>query len=235
MNTVLKITQMNIYLLLGVPVLGELSPETKSEYVTLCKACNIRNEIIKNITYIFDSWNGEDLISGFAEYFISERLKIKLEENNIDGYNLQKIETKFTSKKSGKNRFGKNAYQNTLPNFYYLSVSGYAKGELKHWFDKISVCSVCNREKWFLNVAGHRSSSNPEILEMDREKNQPRNVYLDLWNKNDLFLLQDQYNFPIVTQKFVDILNDLQVPINKKGGIWFRPTSWIDAEGKIIE
>lgn len=118
MNTVLKITEMNIYLLLGVPILGELSPETKSEYVTLCEVCNIRDEIIKNITYVFDSWNGEDLISGFAEYFISERLKIKLKENNIDGYNLQKIETKFTSKKSGKNKWNYMENRRLLQNTY---------------------------------------------------------------------------------------------------------------------
>ncbi len=71
---------MKINFLLGVPVLGELSSETIKEHIVLCEKCNKRKIEYKNIEYIFDRWNGEDIITAVGEYFISERVKLKLEE-----------------------------------------------------------------------------------------------------------------------------------------------------------
>ena len=54
---------MNVTILLGVPVMGTLSPDTKTTRVIICETCNRRNTLYSDITYVFDRWGVEDIIS----------------------------------------------------------------------------------------------------------------------------------------------------------------------------
>ena len=224
---------MNIYFLLGIPVIGELSPETKKERHIACEICGRSSKtVFSDIEYIFDQWNGQDIFSGLAEYFISERLKTLLEHNNCNGYELQPVKASFSRKTTKANYFGKNAYQNELPNFYHLKVTASAEGDIDSWYEVFSVNEKCGHKKELLTLEGMRSMSNPELIGEDKENPLPRNVYKDSWKGDAMFLLQDGLDIPIVTQTFVDCLSVLNININKREGVWVRPVSWIELGAK---
>lgn len=121
---------MKINLLLAVPVLGELGPNTVKTEAVICEHCNRRKIQYSNITYVFDRWRGEDIISGASEFFISERLKNQLEKKNISGYKLTRITTIFSKQQNGIRKFGAEAYQKELPSFYHFEIIGKAKGNI---------------------------------------------------------------------------------------------------------
>lgn len=228
---------MNVTILLGVPVMGTLSPETKTTRVIICETCNRRNTLYSDITYVFDRWGGEDIISGRAEYFISERLKEKLEEKKIKGYKTTPVKTSFSEQRGGIKKFGRKAYQKELPNFYHFEIIGKAEGAIDDWFKVIdpTECEGCKKNKIMLSYDGLRSMSNPELTGKDTENPLSGNVYIESWQGDDVFLLEDNLVLPIVTYKFIDCLTELGVKINKPGGVWIRSTNWIDRKGNIIE
>ena len=229
---------MKINLLLAVPVMGELSPNTVKTEVVICESCKRRKTQYTNITYVFDRWRGEDIISGSAQFFISQRLKEKLDERNIKGFKLTPIKTSFSEQRGGIRKFGKGAYQKELPNFYYFEIIGRAEGDIDEWFKIIdpNECPTCRANKKKLSRDGIRSMGNPELTGgKDIEKPLSRNVYKKSWQGDDIFLLQDGLNLPIVTQNFIDCLSELDIKLNEKEGVWFRPVYWIDENKKIIE
>lgn len=229
---------MKINFLLAVPVMGELSSETVKNDVILCEMCKRRETQYSNITYVFDRWRGEDIINGASEFFISQRLKEKLEEKNIKGYKLTPIKTTFSEQRGGIRKFGKEAYQKELPDFYYLEVLGKAEGDIDEWFKIIdpTECEGCKSNKKMLARDGIRSLGNPELTGgKDADNPLSRNVYERTWQKDDIFLLQDGLNLPIVTQNFIDCLLELNIKLNEKEGVWLRPIHWIDENKNIIE
>lgn len=228
---------MNINFLLGVPVMGTLSPDTTITREVICETCNRRSTKYSDITYVFDRWRGEDIISGRAEYFISQRLKDKLEEKNIKGYKTTPVKTTFSEQRGGIKKFGKGAYQKELPNFYYFETVGKAEGALDDWFKIIdpAECEGCKKNKRMLSSDGFRSISNPDLTGEDTENPLPTNVYKESWQGDDVFLLLDSMNLPVVTSNFIDCLTALGIKINEREGVWIRPANWIDKEGNIIE
>lgn len=217
---------MNIYILLSAPVIGQVSPNTEKERITLCESCNMKKLKFNNPVLLLDKWKEEDLISILGHFFISERLKDKLNSLNFN-YQTTLFDV-IIKKQPEKNK-------NQLPKFYHIVFNDMCKGLLIPWFEFISKCEVCGREKWLMDTDGYRSSANPNLIGKDIENPSPRNVYRSSWKNEDAFLLQDKYNIPIITQNFVDVLIELGVKINKKGGVWLRPTNWIDDKGNIIE
>lgn len=221
--------------LLSVPVLGELSSETIKEQIVLCEKCNKRKIEFKNLEYIFDRWNGEDIITAVGEYFISERLKEKLEEKEIKGYETISIKTSFTKNKAGVKKFGKNAYQKELPNFYHLKVKGRTEAHLDGWFKVISTCESCGRERRMITIDALNSIADPSTLNKDDKFLIP-NIYFDTWNnEDDLFLFVESINHPVITQNFIDCLTELGIELNKKESIWVRSVKWININVDIIE
>lgn len=218
---------MKINFLLGVPVIGELSANTKKEKKVLCNTCNKRETVLSDIEYVFDRWNGEDIITAFAQFFISQRLKEKLEERNIKGYNVTPIQTSFSKQRGGVHKFGKKAYQKELPDFYHFQIMGKAKGDLVMWYEVLKVFDECGHKLELFTDEGAQSMGNPELIGEDIENPLARNVYKSSWENDDLFLLQDNLNMPIVTQNFIDCLSELDIQCNKKEGVWFRPVHWI--------
>ena len=153
------------------------------------------------------------MISALGQFFISERLKAKFDSLEID-YHATSFDV-ILKKPSEK-------YKNQSLKFYRIIFKNVCRGFLDPWFEFISKCEVCEREKWIMDTDGYTSSANPNLVGEDIKNPAPRNVYKNSWKGENAFLLQDEYNFPIVTQSFVDILVELGVKINKKGGVWFR-------------
>lgn len=228
---------MKINFLLGVPVMGELSPNTVKTEVIICESCKRRKTQYSDITYVFDRWRGEDIIRAAGEFFISQRLKEKLEEKNIKGYKLTLIDTTFSEQRGGIRKLGKGAYQKELPNFYYLEVLGIAEGDIDDWYEIIdpTECPKCKANKKLITIEGIGSMETPELSGKEFENPLSRNVYKKSWQGDDIFLLQDSLNKPIITQNFINCLSELDIKLNEKDGVWFRPVNWIDENKNIIE
>ncbi len=228
---------MKINFLLGVPVMGELSPNTVKTDIFLCESCKRRKTLYSDITYVFDRWRGEDIIRGATEFFISQRLKEKLEEKKIKGYKLTNVKTAFSKQRGGITKFGKGAYQKELPNFYYFEIIGNADGDIDDWYEIIdpTECPKCKTNKKLITIEGIGSMETPELSGKEFENPLSRNVYKKSWQGDDVFLLQDGLNKPIVTQNFIDCLIELDIKLNQKEGVWLRPVSWIDDKGNTIE
>lgn len=228
--TGLYMYHMNINILVGVPVTGTLSPTTQIKREIVCTTCNRRRTQYSDITYVFDRWSGEDIVSGRAEYFISQRLKEKLEEKNIKGYKITPLKTSFSEQGGGIRRFGEGAYQKELPDFYYFEIKGKAKGAIDDWFEVIDTteCEGCKESKKMLSMDGIRSMSNPDLIGKDTDNPLPRNVYKESWQGDDVFLLQDSMNLPMVSGNFIGCLTALGIKLSQREGVWIRATNWIN-------
>lgn len=210
---------MKLYILLSAPVIGAIEATTIKERILLCEHCNRKELHFSNAILNLDKWNGEEMISAMGQLFISENLKIKLDTLNIL-FDATPFDV-LVKKKSIKD-------QKPTPNFYRILFRNVCKGQGEPWFEFISKCDTCGREKWMMDTEGYRSSANPELTGKDIENPAPRKVDKASWKNEDVFLLQDEYDIPIVTQNFVDILEELGIKINKKGGVWLRQTNWIE-------
>lgn len=219
---------MNIHFLLGVPVMGEMSPETVKTKITTCEVCERWDIQYSDITFIFDRWNGEDFISGGGEQFISQRLKDKLEEKKIKGFKTTPVNVKFSKQRGGVIRIGKGAYQDELPAFYHFQVIGKAEAALDDWYMILdpTECEGCKANNKMMTIEASKSRANPELTGKDIDNPLPINVYTATWKHNDIFLVSP--TFKILTENFVDTLQELEIKINQKGGVWLRQTNWIE-------
>lgn len=223
---------MKIYLLIETPILGELSGKTVMNERVVCNSCGRLSIQYESIEYKFDRWNGEDLITGLTQLFISDRLAKGLESNGLSGFTLAEISTL-----TGENfKKGEGLYTSSIPSFYHLKINGEIEG-FEMWWKKMSQCKSCGKYKWKPTKEGIRSKLGPSLTGRSKDISNPlpRNVYIDSWNGDDIFVQKPAINTPFVTQKFVDVLNKLGIKINQKGGVWLSETNWIDREGNIIK
>jgi hypothetical protein len=221
---------MDIYLLLGVPVIGEIGPETISRKVITCEVCERWEILYSDITYAFDRWRGEDIIAGGGKFFISQRLKKQLEDKRIKGYKTSLVNVTFSKQRGSVKKIGKGAYQKELPYFYYFEITGKAKGAIDDWYKIIdpTECKKCKKNKKMFSSKAYESRINPELTGKDIENPLACNVYAKSWNGDDIFILQDDIGLPIMTQNFIDVLIEMGIKINVRESVWIRPTSWIE-------
>lgn len=208
---------MKIYLLMDLPIIGELGEETNIIKKPVCDVCGRLELIYDKIDYQFDRWNGEELISAYNLYFVSEKLKNLLENAAVKGVEFNKIHTS----KSSDFYLGKKVVKEEIPNFYHMIVTGRADGE-KQWWEIAKVCEKCNDIKWMPTLAGIEANL-PASLKSEEVEEVSRNVYKDSNNGNDIFLFDDPVKTPFLTQKVVDILNELALE-----GLELKSVDWID-------
>jgi hypothetical protein len=186
-----------IYVLNKLPSLGELGDKTQIEYKTVCYKCGIKRAVKKQISYKFDMWNGEDLISVAGIYkFVSQRLKSELEF-------LENKEVTFTpvvNEKSDYFKPGKNAYQKEIPQFYLIEPLKVLDGP-ELWWKRVGKCESCNKHSWNYTIEGITS-----VVADDLDNYVQRGVYQNQWRGELIFNLSDP-GAPIVTEDFIKIVN----------------------------
>ena len=213
---------MDLFILIETPVLGELGPQSKIIREKACETCGRLDVKHQQLEFKFDRWNGEDLISAYGLYFMSERLKNAVEAAGLKGMRFQAVQ----SVKAETFKLGKKAYQAALPTFYHLKIVGKAKGP-DIWHDNLGVCDHCRQNKWWPTPEGIRSGNGPSSTGTKKDVENPlkRRVYPHSWQGDDLFYLQDPVMFPIATSRFRDLTLELN---NTK--LFFRKTSWVNED-----
>ncbi|NQY30691.1 MAG: hypothetical protein HRT69_14630 [Flavobacteriaceae bacterium] len=193
---------MKIYTSLFPPIKGEIGKQSEINKES-CDKCEhlLNTNRYKKIEYVFDDWNGEDLIKGVSCLIVSQRLKERIISEEMKGFSFKEI----IVSKGDYFKTKKGAYQVGLPKFYEIQIEGRAKGP-EGWFIKLSECSYCKNTKWKVSPLGRKS-----MVKSHRSNEAiPRAVYKNTWNSDDIFKLEDPGD-PIFTERFLNILIDLKV------------------------
>ena len=211
--------ELEIYTLVGCPVIGELGKATYVQHSPVCEICNRRwPSEFSSIEYCFNFWGGEDLVTSTGCYVVSDRLRQAIEETGLTGLIFEEM------KVSKENHFEivDAAYQDTLPNFHRLVVTGVAEGPEIWWTS--SICKTCSLKCWDITPIGIEAKTGYTRGVVGI----PREVYLDSWNGEDIFNLQD-FGPPIVTQRFADVIGRF-TQINKDTwtSVHLHPAKWVE-------
>lgn len=200
----------NIDVLNDLPSLGEIGEKTKTIFKTDCDTCNRRTIKYDPFSYAFARWNGEDLISVAGnEYFVSKRLKLESKTKDLVNY------IPIINEKKDYFKMGKKAYRKTIPSFYRLEITQNIDGP-ELWWERNEKCPVCGEYKWWPTLKGIQSTvtSDPTAIYT------PRQVYFKEWKGEIIFNLKDPGK-PIVTQKFLDTVNNVCIKkIKLKSAEW---------------
>src|SRR5688572_5915033 len=74
--------------------------------------------IVKYLHFVFHGWLGDDLLECFPIFLITERLKLKLHESGLTGFQVKDCEIEASDE------FILLQPSIELPNFYWLEVTG---------------------------------------------------------------------------------------------------------------
>jgi hypothetical protein len=213
-----------IYVMIGFSVIGELGSKSKILQRSICDKCSIYKIEYEKIEYIFDKWGGEDLIKAMDIFLVSERLKEALISADLKGITFKEVEVK---KKKGFS-YNEGAYGKTLPAFYHLIFKSHAKGP-EIWWKKVK-CNNCEKHKWDLTIEGIDASTDPIIMGGSEIENPaPRNVFISSWKGEDVFHLEDPEILPLVTKRFIDVLEKINVK-----DIYYREVNWVDDNNQVV-
>ena len=194
---------MHTYLHHGpAPVLGELGPQTKIEYVKPCSICGRElNRRVEHLELLLDGWEGQDLVTADGYYFVTSRLRKSLEDKGIRGVSFQEV---TTSKSSGFLEMDPES-EVKLPEFWQMMILGQCSGP-SGWWEFAGICESCNRPLW-----NHTERVSAGLMAaLQGEIGPPREVSADSWNGEDVFWLDDP-GPPLATERFADVLKGLDV------------------------
>lgn len=201
-----------IFSLMMGAVLGDLGPRAEHIEARRCPA-EWPYRVLTVFDYGLDAWHGEDLLELRGEYAVSDRLRGALEEANVRGVAFKAMTTStapgFTVDRA--------AYSPTLPPFHWMVITGEAEGP-PVWTRR-SPCSHCGAPTWNLLPAAFDACSWPRT----RGPLPPRRVFRDTWKGDDVFYPGDHV-LPVVTERFVAILQRLGTPV------LLQPALWVDRE-----
>jgi hypothetical protein len=79
---------------------------------------SVHPPIVTHLHFVFYGWLGDDLIECFPVFLITERLKLKLVEANLTGYQVKDCEVEVSDE------FILLQPDVTLPGFYWFVVNG---------------------------------------------------------------------------------------------------------------
>jgi hypothetical protein len=196
-----------IYSLIAAAAVGSLGKGTKLVEEPPCPACGYAPPpTCEHLQYVFDSWNGEDLVEALGCYAVSERLRTALMNARMTGFQTQDMEVS----RSEYFLFGDEAPGDELPQFFQWIVTGRADGP-DVWF-KTTRCPVCGRRSGAPTDGG--------IKAMMGSNGPPLEVYSDSWQGDDAFRIE--FIVPVLTERFTAVLEELDVK-----ELSLKPAKWV--------
>ena len=208
-----------IYTLVGCPVIGGLGKSTQVEHFPVCRVCNRRTPSkFTSIEYCFDYWGGEDLVTAMGYYAASDRLCRAIEEAGLTGITFEKMKVS----KGDYFEITEPAYQNTLPSFHQLIVTGVAKGPEIWWTS--TFCKACGLTSWTRTSIGRKAAAAYTMGTIGV----PQEVFKDSWNGDDMFNLQDA-GHPIITERFADVIKKItEINQDTCTGVHLHLAKWVE-------
>jgi hypothetical protein len=202
-----------IYTPASIPTIAELGEATEVSESEPCPACNRQPPPrFTFVEFIFDVWDGEDLVTAMDVWAASERLRNASEQSGLTG-------AQFDDMRVTKAEYfepGGDAYAPDLPRFHRVDIGGRAQGPETWWISE--VCEQCGLRAWERTSAGTRA----EIALAFGEPAPPRQVYRGSWSGDDFFRLDDP-GPPLVTERVKDVFERL--PVKE---VSFQPAEWVD-------
>jgi hypothetical protein len=206
------VSEPAIHTLASVPALGQLGPATETVRGEVCPVCGRQPPWeFRFVEFVFDSWDGEDLVTAMDVYVASERLRDALERSGLTGARFEDIKVS----KSDYFEVGEDAYAADLPQFYRLDFVGLARGPEIWWTS--DVCDECGLRVWESTDIGGEA----ELAVALGDPAPPRQVYRSSWSGDDLFRLEDP-GPPLVTERVTQVFAGASVE-----GVTFQPAEWV--------
>lgn len=203
-----------IYTVASVPALGELGPATEVAHGEVCSVCGRQPPgEFRAVEFVFDSWDGEDLVTAMDVYVASERLRDAVERAGVTGAWFGDIKVS----KSDHFEIAEDAYAADLPRFYRLEFIGRARGPETWWTSE--VCDACGVTFWERTELGAQA----EMAVAFGDPAPARQAYRSSWSGHDLFRLEDP-GPPVATGRVSQAFAELPVK-----GVQFQPAEWISA------
>ncbi len=202
----------DIFCISSATINGTLSANSEINSYTICDSCENRIPHFlsyKKVEYIFEEYSEEDIIMAKRAFFVSERLKNEL----LNNQQLKGMEfTKITNKKS------KYCDKKTkIPDFYYINILS-NKAECNSLIYTIKgVCKKCHSYIVEFKDDGleimTRSSEIHSQLKLEIKKSS--------WDESDIFYAKLHFE-PIITRKFLGVLEKFNI-----GKLKLSPAVWI--------
>ncbi|MCX2742372.1 hypothetical protein OO013_00770 [Mangrovivirga sp. M17] len=204
-----------IYILESASVDGELGTDTKELATNKCECGIIRPLIPKfiKVEYIFDTWEGSDVLAGSKSFFVSERLKNEMINDGIKSVEFLKIE----ASKREYFEIDSSVQKNTLPDFYYLDVLNKNIYCVSKIYNEIE-CNKCGLKKWELKDNGLDALIKGVTGEGSEES---LKIKYDSWKGEDIFYCE-MHNKPIITEQFLSCIKKFDI-----GNLKLGNASWI--------
>lgn len=194
---------MKLFILHSSAVIGYLGKNTTHVKKFRCPKCNILRggePVYEKIEYVFDIWFGEDIITSERAFLVSERLKDRMITEKINGVNF--IKSKIS--KSEYFEIQPEAYQNELPDFYYLSVLTNNIKSSPILFEVTGQCDHCLGDLLDVRKEGIELS-----LESNEGKEIRNNILIEKnnWHGEDIFALKNE-DLIVISEKLKTIFLD---------------------------
>jgi hypothetical protein len=203
----------SIFTVASVPAIGELGPATEVEESEVCPMCNRHPAPeFTSVEFVFDAWDGEDLVMALGVHAASERLRDAIERAGLTGARFEDIKVS----RAEYFELGEDAYADDLPRFYRLEFTGRARGPEIWW--RSTYCEECGLRSWEQTPEGTRA----EMAIAFGNPAPPRQVYRSSWSRDDLFRFED-HGSPLVTERAKDVFES--VPVKE---VTFQPAEWVD-------
>ena len=202
-----------IFTLGSVPTTVQLGPDTEVVRHEPCPVCDQEPpREFRSVEFVFDIWDGEDLVTAVNVYAASERLRDAIERAGLSGASFDDMKVS----KADYFEIGPDAYTPDMPGFYRLTITGGARGPELWWTSEY--CEACGVRSWDSTDEGFRAQLNVAL----GEPAPPRQAYRGSWSGHELFRLGDP-GPPLVTERVKAVFEGLPVK-----GVSFQPAEWVD-------
>jgi hypothetical protein len=203
----------SIFTVASVPAIATLGNATEVERGEVCPVCNRQPAPqFASVEFVFDMWDGEDLVIAMDVYAASERLRDAIERAGLTGARFEDM----SIARAEHFELGEDAYAGDLPRFHRFEFAGRSRGPEIWW--ESTYCDDCGLRSWERTPEGTRA-------EMSIAFGNPaprREVYRSSWSRDDLFRLEDP-GPPLVTERAKDLFES--VPVKE---VTFQPAEWVD-------
>jgi hypothetical protein len=197
------------------PVMGSIGDGTVIEHGAECPVCRQDTpKVIRSLEYLFDGWDGEDIVTATGAYAVTTRLRDAMKAAGVTG-------VEFRAMNARKSENWDDLAPDPgidLPEFWQLVVTGRAAGP-SGWWQYAGACPACGRPRWeHTDRVGYGLGA-----AITGKVGPPRQIARGTWDGSHVFMTDDP-GPPLVTESVVQLFERQHVK-----DVAFHPAEWISA------
>lgn len=179
------------------PLAGQIGPRTQWLQQGVCPGCGMAlREDIAFLEYLFDFYNGEQMVSAMDHFAVTTKLRSKIESAGIVGVEFRPAVASLNDEIPDPM-----LADVELPELHYLAIRDrLAAGP--GWADPGPVCPACGQRTWQMAKGGVQS-----MVGNDGGKGPFRSLSLQNYGGQDVFQMDDFARL-VVSRRFLNLLEE---------------------------